>query len=65
MDIYLLIRHYTSNNFEHINFPQILPKYAGNKYKMTNFRQNLKRILVHLLDKTGPFKGKENDGVEK
>ena len=32
---------------------------------MTNFRQNLKRILVHLLDKTGPFKGNKNNGVEK
>ena len=64
-DIYLLIGHYTLNNFDHVNFPRILQKYAGNKCKMTNFRQNLKRILVHLLDKTGPFKGNKNNGVEK
>ena len=32
---------------------------------MINFRQNLKQILVHLLDKTGPFRGNKNNGVEK
>ena len=68
-DIHLLIGSYTSSNFEQVNFPQILQKYADSKYKIANFRQNVKRILVHLQNKTGPFNGKisgeGNDDAEK
>ncbi|KAL7527871.1 hypothetical protein ACHAXR_002173 [Thalassiosira sp. AJA248-18] len=55
-DIHLLIGRYTLDDFSNVNFKRILQKYAGNKYKMSNFRENLKRLLRHLLDKTGPFK---------
>ena len=55
-DIHLLIGHYTSGDFSKVNFTQILQQYAGNKYKKSNFRANLIRLLKHYLAKTGPFK---------
>ena len=56
-DIHLLVGNYTTTDFSKVNFRQILQQYAGNKqYKMSNFRENVKRLLRHLLAKTGPFK---------
>ena len=56
-DIHLLVGQYTAGDYSKVNFRQILQNYAGNKqYKMGNFRENMKRLLVHLLKKTGPFK---------
>ena len=40
---------------------QIFQKYADNRYNMSNFKENLKRLLKHHLGKTGPF---EAEGVE-
>lgn len=59
-DIHLLIGHYSSKDFTNVNFKQILMKYAGNKYKMSNFKENMKRLLINRLDKKGPF---EVEGV--
>jgi len=59
-DIHLLVGQYTATDFSKVNFRQILQKYAGNKqYKMSSFRENIKRLLVHLLKKTGPFKAEQ------
>lgn len=60
-DIHLLIGRFSSDDFSNVNFKQILMKYASNKYKMSNFRENLKRLLINHLDKKGPFKV---DGAE-
>ena len=58
-DIHLLIGKYTVDNFKEVNFTQIREKYANNKYKASNFRANVKRLLGHLLDGTGPFEEKK------
>ena len=50
---------YTHSDFSQVNFKQILHKYAADKYKPSLFRENMKRILRHLLDKSGPFKAEE------
>lgn len=55
-DIHLLIGRYTATDFSNVNFAQILLKYAGNKYNKSGFRENVKRLLKHRLNKTGPFK---------
>ena len=59
-DIHLSIGHYTPTNFDAVNFKQILHKYAGDRYKPSLFRENIKRLLKHLLSKTGPFKAEED-----
>lgn len=56
-DIHLFIGQYTAKNFENVNFKELLNKYADNKYKLSLFRENMKRLLTHLKDKTGPFQG--------
>ncbi|KAL7525981.1 hypothetical protein ACHAXR_006714 [Thalassiosira sp. AJA248-18] len=58
-DIHLLIGCYTPSDFSNVNFKQILQKYAGNRYKGSNFRENMKRLLKHHLNETGPFKVEE------
>ena len=55
-DIYLFIGKYTATNFDNVNFKALLQNYAGNKYKPSAFRENMKRLLKHLQNKTGPFK---------
>ena len=60
-DIHLLIGSYNATSFSNVNFVQIFQKYADNKYNMSNFKENLKRLLKHHLGKTGPF---EAEGVE-
>ena len=61
-DIHLQIGEYTPDSFQNVNFKQIHKSYA-NKYKPSLFRENFKRLLRHLLKKTGPFEEKE-DTVE-
>ena len=53
--IHLMIGRYSDNDFKNVNFRQILHEYASNKYKLNNFRANLKRLLVQKLNLTGPF----------
>ena len=60
-DIHLLIGPHTSSDFKDVNFKQMLNKYAGNKYKLSNFKENIKRLLLNRQQKTGPFKA---EGVE-
>ena len=60
-DIHLLIGSYNATSISNVNFVQIFQKYADNRYKMSNFKENLKRLLKHHLGKTGPF---EAEGVE-
>ena len=54
-DIHIYLGHYTENDFKNINFRKILEEFAGNNYKLNLFRDNMKRLLVHLEKKTGPF----------
>jgi hypothetical protein len=58
-DIHLLIGKYTPTEFKEVNFNQIHQKYAKN-FKRSNFRENVKRLLRHLLARTGPFKPEED-----
>ncbi|KAL7428545.1 hypothetical protein ACHAXH_001399 [Discostella pseudostelligera] len=68
-DIHLHIGQYTATNFENVNFKALLQIYADNKYKPGNFRENTKHLLMHLHNKTGPFKeiadGHQKNKVEK
>ena len=61
-DIHLHIGQYTITNFDNVKFPALLRNFAGNKYKPNLFRENIKRLLVHFLNKTGPFKGGTEGG---
>lgn len=54
-DIHLYVGQYTVGNFGNVNFNTLLQKYAGNKYKPYRFRENMKLLLTHLHNKTGPF----------
>jgi len=56
-DIHLFIGD-TPTKFEDVNFAQIHQDYA-HRYKKSNFRSNIKRILKHYEDKTGSFKSIE------
>lgn len=56
-NIHNFIGQYTSTDFHNVNFSALLLKFAGNKYNPNLFKGNMKRLLVHLLNKTGPFKG--------
>lgn len=58
-DIHLLIGSYTTDNFDNVNFKRMQEKYTGNKYKPSNFKENIKRQLRHLLNGTGDFKAEE------
>ena len=58
-DIHLHLGNYTDNNFKEVNFKYIHQQYANNKYKLSNFRENVKRILMNFLNKTGSFKADE------
>ena len=64
-DIHLHIGQYTITNFDNVKFPALLQKFAGNKYKPNLFRENMKRLLVHFLNKTGPFEGGTERGNKK
>jgi len=59
-DIHLQLGAYTDDNFKEVNFKYLLQHYAGNKYKLSNFRANVIRILKHFINTTGPFKPDEN-----
>ena len=54
--IHLMIGRYSDKDFKNVNFSQILHEYASNKHKLSNFRANLKRLLIQKLNQTGPFK---------
>lgn len=54
-DIHLQIGVYTNDDWDQVNFKGIHSSYAP-KYKLSNFRANLKRILHRKLVGTGPFK---------
>ena len=60
-NIHLLIGPHTSD-FSNVNFQQIKSQYADNRYQLSNFKSNVKRIINHHINKTGPFKP---EGVEK
>ena len=62
-DIHLYTGKYSLTDWKCVNFKMILEKYASSQYKMSNFRENVKRILKHYYNKTGEFK-KEEDVVE-
>lgn len=53
-DIHLQIGEHTEDNFAQVNFKCIHSSYAK-RYKLSNFRENLKRILRHKLNNSGPF----------
>ena len=60
-DIHLLLGRYTDKDFKSVSFKHILIVYAGNRFKMSNFRENMKRLLVHKLNQTGDFKEKTTE----
>jgi len=62
-DIHLQIGRYTTEDFSDVNFKHIRSTYAP-RYKHNLFRENLKRILRHLLNSTGPFKADEDEGID-
>jgi hypothetical protein len=64
-DIHLYLGQYTEKDFTNVNFCRILEEFAGNKYKLNLFRDNMKRILVHLQKKSGPFDETKNAKVDK
>ena len=55
-NIHLMIGRYNEKDFSNVNFRQILQDYAGNKFKLSSFKVNLKLQLIHSLNKTGDFK---------
>lgn len=63
-DIYFSVGHYTLTNFDKVNFKRINKTYAGGKYKASLFKTNVKLLLKHSLEKTGPFKVEEAPAVE-
>lgn len=64
-DIHLQIGAYTDDDFKDVNFKFLHQHYAGNKYKHSNFRENLKRLLKHFKNKTGPFKPEKEEGQQE
>lgn len=61
--IYKWIGSYTDDDWSNVNFVKIRELYASNKYKMSNFRENVKRLLKHRFNNTGDFATKK-DTVE-
>ena len=59
-DIHLYVSQYTITNWKGVNFNMIREKHASPKYKLSNFRENVKRILKNLYNKTGYFKIEED-----
>ena len=47
-DIHLYLGQYTEKDFTNVNYCKILEEFAGNKYKLNLFRDNMKRILILL-----------------
>lgn len=68
-DIHLYVGQYTAGNFGKVNFNALLQKYAGNKYKPCRFKENMKLLLTHLHNRTGPLeqnaRGIQKSKVEK
>ena len=58
LDIHLFIGKYSVSDFSSVNFGGIMQQYSCGGYKRSNFRQNVKRLLVRYLAKTGPFKAR-------
>ena len=56
LDIHVFIGKYSVSDFSSVNFGGIMQQYSCGGYKRSNFRKNVKRLLVHYLAKTGPFK---------
>jgi len=53
-DIHLFIGAYGKSNWKQVNFEQIWKKY-GHRYDKSNFRENMKRLLIHFQNSTGDF----------
>ena len=68
-DIHLYVGQYTAGNFGKVNFNALRQKYAGNKYKPCRFKENMKLLLTHLHNRTGPLeqnaRGIQKSKVEK
>ena len=58
--IHLVIHRCSDKDVKNVNFSQIMREYAGNKYKLSNFKVNMKRLLMQKLNKTGAFEVKKN-----
>ena len=63
-DIFLFVGDYSDTNFDNVNFKKIHELFAS-KYKLSNFRGNLKRILNHYKGMTGPFANDEEEEEEE
>lgn len=62
-EIHLYVGQYSTNDFGQVNFARIHATYAK-RYKLARFRENLKLLLRHALNKTGPFVEKEEQRTE-
>ena len=58
-DIYLCLgeagKDYGKGNWSNINFGQIKQKFVDSRWDTKNFKESLKRLHLHYIDKTGPF----------
>lgn len=53
-DIHLFIGNYGPKDWKQVKFEQLHSKYAA-RYAKSNFRENLKRLLLHFQNKTADF----------
>ena len=58
-DIHLYLgeagKDYGKSNWRNVNFDQINQKFVDSRWDTKNFKESLKRLLIHYIDKTGPF----------
>ena len=50
-DIHLLIGRHTANDFSNVNFNLLQEKYADARYKPSNFKSNMTRLLKNKFSK--------------
>ena len=53
-DIHLFIGNYGPKDWKQVKFEQLHSKYAA-RYTKSNFRENMKRLLLHFQNKTADF----------
>lgn len=58
-DIHLFIGSYGPGDWKQVKFEQLRLKYAR-RYQKSNFKENMKRLLLHLQNNTGVFGAKKD-----
>ena len=58
-DIHLYLgeagKDYGKGNWRKVNFDKIKEKFVDSRWDSGNYRESLKRLLLHYIEKTGPF----------